>query len=96
MNENELKKELKKAKDKAKELIENNDKFVIFTEDDTLGCSTLPEMCMMLVLGLRTIKKDIMGNKLMQEVCNLIMCDDIDKYLDTDGKKFIEELEKNK
>lgn len=96
MNEKEIKKEMKKAKDKAKKIIESNDKFIIFTEDDALGCSSLPEMCMMIVLGLRNIKRDIMGNKLMQEVCNLVMCDNIDKYLETNGKKFIEELEKSK
>lgn len=96
MNEKELKKEMKKAKEKAKKIIENNDKFIVFAEDDALGCSTLPEMCMILVLGLRNIKRDIMGDKLMQEVCNLIMCEDMDKYLNTNGKKIIEELEKNK
>lgn len=96
MKEKEIKKELKKAKEKAKELVSNSDSFIVLTQDDAMGCSSLPELCMMLVLGLRNFKRDVMGNTLMQEVCNLIMCDNMDKYLETNGKKFIEELEKNK
>lgn len=96
MNEKEIKKELKKAKEKAKEIINDNDSFIVITQNDAMGCSSLPELCMILVLGLRNFKKDVMGNTLMQEVCNLIMCDDMDKYLETNGKKLIEELEKNK
>ena len=96
MNEKETKKELKRAKEKAKEFIKNSDSFIVLTQDDAMGCSSLPELCMMLISGLRNFKRDVMGNKLMQEVCNLIMCDNIDKYLETNGKKFIEELEKSK
>lgn len=96
MDKKELEKELKKAKEKAKEIINNNDSFIVLTQDDAMGCSSLPEMCMILTLGLRNFKRDIMGNKLMQEVCNLIMCDDMDKYLDTNGKEITKELEKNK
>lgn len=96
MNEKEIKKELKNAKEKAKEIINNNDSFIVLTQDNAMGCACLPELCMMLVLGLRNFKRDIMTKTLMQEVCNLIMADDMDEYLEKEGKKFIEELEKNK
>ena len=96
MNEKEIKKELKKAKEKAKEVIDNNDNFIVLTQDNAMGCASLPDMCMMLVLGLRNLKKDVMTKTLMQEVCNLIMADNMYEYLEKEGKKFIEELEKNK
>lgn len=96
MKEKEIKKELKKAKEKAKEIINNTNSFIVLTQDDAMGCSSLPEMCMMLVLGLRNFKRDLMTKTLMQEVCNLIMADDMDEYLEKEGKKLIEELEKNK
>lgn len=96
MNEKEIKKELKKAKEKAKELISNNDSFIVLTQDDAVGCSSLPEMCVMLILGLRSFKRDLMTNTLMQEICNLVMADNMDEYLEKEGKKVIEELEKNK
>lgn len=96
MNKKELNEKLLEAKEKAKEIINDNDSFIVLTQDNAMGCSSLPEMCMMLVLGLRNFKRDVMGDKLMQDVCNLIMADDMDKYLETNGKKFIEELEKNK
>lgn len=96
MNEKEIKKELRKAKEKAKEIINNNDSFIVLTQDDAMGCASLPEIFMMLVLGLRNFKRDVMTKTLMQEVCNLIMADDMDEYLEKEGKKLIEELEKNK
>lgn len=96
MNEKEIKKELRKAKEKAKEIINNNDSFIVLTQDDAMGCASLPEICMMLVLGLRNFKRDVMTKTLMQEVCNLIMAEDMDEYLEKEGKKLIEELEKNK
>lgn len=96
MNEKEIKKELRKAKEKAKENINNNDSFIVLTQDDAMGCASLPEICMMLVLGLRNFKRDVMTKTLMQEVCNLIMAEDMDEYLEKEGKKLIEELEKNK
>ena len=95
MNEKEIKKELKKAKEKSKELIDNNDSFIVLTQDDAMGCSSLAEICLMLILGLRNFKRDLMTNTIMQEVCNLIMADDIDEYIEKEGKKLIEELEKN-
>ena len=96
MKEKEIKKELKKSKEKAKEIINNTNSFIVLTQDDAMSCSSLPEMCMMLVLGLRNFKRDLMTKTLMQEVCNLIMADDMDEYLEKEGKKLIEELEKNK
>lgn len=96
MSEKEIKKELKKAKKEAKEIIDNNDSFIVLTQDGTMGCTTLAEMCMILILGLRSLKGDLITKTLMQEICNLIMTDDMDEYLEKEGKKFIEELEKNK
>ena len=42
MDKKELEKELKKAKEKAKEIINNNDSFIVLTQDDAMGCSSLP------------------------------------------------------
>lgn len=89
-------KELKKAKKNAKELIKNNDNFIVLTQDDIIGCSSLSEIWLMLVVGLRNIKRDLMTKTLMQEMCNLVMCDNMDEYLGKNGKKITEELEKNK
>jgi hypothetical protein len=90
------KKELKKAKKNAKELIKNNDNFIVLTQDDIIGCSSLSEIWLMLVVGLRNIKRDLMTKTLMQEMCNLVMCDNMDEYLEKNGKKITEELEKTK
>lgn len=77
MNEKETKKELKQQKKLAKRLIDKSDNFMLFTEDDSIGSASVGKICEMLILGLRAMKGDIIEEKLLQEVCDVIMADDI-------------------
>lgn len=86
MNEKELKKAKKQNKKFAKRLIDKSDNFILFTEDDSIGSSSVGKICEMLILGLRAMKGDIIEEKLLQEVFDVVMCDDVKEL----------EMEKNK
>ena len=81
MNEKETKKELKQQKKLAKKLIKSNDNFIIFTEDDGIGCGSPLKLCTMLILGLRAMKGEVIKKSLMQEICEAVMADNVKDYL---------------
>lgn len=77
MNEKELKKVKKQNKKFAKRLIDKCDNFILFTEDDSIGSASVGKICEMLMLGLRAMKGDIIEEKILQEVFDVVMCDDV-------------------
>lgn len=86
MNEKELKKAKKQNKKFAKRLIDKSDNFILFTDDDSIGSASVGKICEMLILGLRAMKGDIIEEKLLQEVCDVVMCENVKDL----------EMEKNK
>lgn len=81
MDEKELKKQQKQNKKLAKRLIDKSDNFILFTEDDSIGSASVGKICEMLILGLRSMKGEVITNTLMQEICDVVMADNIKDYL---------------
>jgi hypothetical protein len=81
MNEKELKNQKKQNKKFAKRLIDKSDNFILFTEDDSIGGASVGKICEMLILGLRAMKGEVITKTLMQEICDVVMADNIEDYL---------------
>ena len=41
MNKKELEKEIKRQKEKTKKVIDECDRFIVFTDNDTIGCAEI-------------------------------------------------------
>ncbi len=93
MNKKELEKEIKRQKEKTKKVIDECNRFIVFTDTDTIGCAELSEMCMMLTLGLRNLMRDVLPKPLMKNVFDLVLADDMGKHMEERIKELERESE---
>ena len=93
MNKKELEKEIKRQKEKTKKVIDECDRFIVFTDNDTIGCAEISELCTMLSLGLRNLLKDVVPKPIMKNIFDLVLADDMYKHMEERIKELDKESE---
>lgn len=94
MNKKELEKEIKRQKERTKKAIDKCERFIVFTDLETIGCAGVSDLCTMLVIGLRDLIKDIVPKPIMESVFDLVLADDIDEHIEERTKELNKKVEK--
>lgn len=94
MNKKELEKEIKRQKERTKKAIDGCERFIVFTDTDTIGCAGVSDLCTMLSIGLRNLIKDIVPKPIMESIFDLVLADDIDKHMEEKIKELNKKMEK--
>lgn len=93
MNKKELEKEIKRQKEKTKKIINDSYRFIVFTDNDTIGCAEVPELCSMLSLGLRNLVGDVIPKQVMKSIFDLVLAEDMYKHVEERIKELDKESE---
>lgn len=94
MNKKDVEKEIKRQKERTKKAIDKCERFIVFTDTDTIGCAGVSDLCTMLSIGLRNLIKDIVPKPIMECIFDLVLADDIDKHMEEKIKELNKKMEK--
>lgn len=94
MNKKELEKVIKRQRENAKKAIDDCNRFIVFTFDDVIGCTTVSELCTILSVGLRNlISEGMVPKQIMKHIFDLVLADDPNKHMEETIKKLNKESE---
>ena len=94
MDKKELEKEIKRQKERTKKAIDKCERFIVFTDTDTIGCAGVSDLCTMLSLGLRNLMKDVVPKPIMKNIFDLVLADDMYKHMEEKIEELNKEMEK--
>lgn len=94
MEKKEVEKEIKRQKERTKKAINNCERFIVFTDNETIGCAGVSDLCTMLSIGLRNLIKDIVPKPIMESIFDLVLADDIDKHMEEKIKELNKKINK--
>ena len=94
MNKKELEKAIKRQRENAKKAIDDCNRFIVFTLNNSIGCANGPELCTILLLGLRSlISEGNITKQIMKSIFDLVLADDPNKHMEEKIKELNKESE---